>query len=62
MSDPNDKLDLPERLSLQSAIDTHVDQVLGLVNGNKSRAAKILRIERRTLYRMLARRKASAVP
>ena len=42
----------------ETLADTEADQirrVLGTVSGNKSRAAKILGIERKTLYRKLER-------
>lgn len=45
-----------ERLSLRELEDRYVDSVLGLTGGNKVRAAEILGIDRRTLYRRERRR------
>lgn len=48
---------MPEHLSLQHVKDKHIDEVLASVDGNMTSAAKILRISRRTLYRMLEGRR-----
>jgi DNA-binding NtrC family response regulator len=40
-----------ERLSLRELEDRYVDSILALTGGNKVRAAEILGIDRRTLYR-----------
>jgi DNA-binding NtrC family response regulator len=42
---------LRERLSLRELQDRYVDAILALTGGNKVRAAEILGIDRRTLYR-----------
>jgi ActR/RegA family two-component response regulator len=52
-------VDCPEHLSMAYVKEQHIDSVLASVNGNKSQAALILRVDRRTLYRWLADRKAS---
>ncbi len=46
-----------ERLSLQELEDRYVEAVLRLTGGNKVRAAEILGIHRRTLYRRAERRR-----
>lgn len=44
----------PEELpTLQAVADRYIQMVLGAVEGNKTRAAKILGMDRRTLYRKL---------
>lgn len=53
MSRPATPVDMPEQLSLEYVKQKHVTDVLASVGGNKSRAAQILRVDRRTLYRML---------
>jgi len=40
-----------QRLSLRELEDRYLDEVLALTGGNKVQAAKILRIDRKTLYR-----------
>jgi two-component system response regulator HydG len=40
----------------------YVRQVLGAVNGNKTHAARILGIDRRSLYRRLETPKTAAAP
>ncbi len=48
----------PNDVATESLADTEADQirkVLTAAGGNKSRAAKILGIERKTLYRKLER-------
>lgn len=47
-----------ERLSLQELEDRYVDAVLRLTGGNKVRAAEILGIHRRTIYRRAERRQS----
>lgn len=49
------KVDAPEHLSLAYVKEQHIKTVLASVDGNKSKAAEILRVDRRTLYRMLKR-------
>jgi two-component system response regulator HydG len=44
-----------ELITLQAMESRYVQRVLNLVGGNKTRAAEILGVDRRTLYRMLAR-------
>ncbi len=44
---------MPEHLSLEYVKQKHIEEVLVSVGGNKMHAAKILRVDRRTLYRML---------
>jgi DNA-binding NtrC family response regulator len=46
-----------ERLSLRELEDRYIDQVLDLTGGNKVQAAKILGIDRKTLYRRAERRR-----
>lgn len=46
----------PDHRTLEQVKWDHIDRVLLDVSGNKSRAAKILGIDRRTLYRLLAAR------
>jgi len=46
-----------DRLSLRELEERYIDEVLGLTNGNKVQAAKILGIDRKTLYRRAERRK-----
>jgi DNA-binding NtrC family response regulator len=48
-----------DRLSLRELEERYIDEVLGLTNGNKVQAAKILGIDRKTLYRRAERRKHS---
>ena len=38
-------------MSLHELEDLYIDEVMGSVNGNKVQAAKILGIDRKTLYR-----------
>src|SRR3569832_1986226 len=45
----------PLLCSLAELARAHVQRVLATVSGNKARAARILGIERKTLYRMLER-------
>lgn len=45
----------PSRLPLWVIERDHIEKVLELVEGNKSRAAKILEIDRKTLYTKLER-------
>ncbi len=49
-----------DRLSLRELEERYIDEVLGLTNGNKVQAAKILGIDRKTLYRRAERRKHTA--
>jgi len=44
---------------LQSVIHEHVMNVLAACRGNRSRAARILGIDRKTLYRQLRRAEAA---
>ncbi|HEY5656641.1 MAG TPA: sigma-54 dependent transcriptional regulator [Myxococcota bacterium] len=46
-----------DHLSLRELEERYIDEVLGLTNGNKVQAAKILGIDRKTLYRRAERRK-----
>ena len=49
-----------QHMSLHELQEQYMDQVLELTNGNKVQAAKILRIDRKTLYRRQLRSVASA--
>lgn len=46
-------VDTPEHLALDYVKDKHITEVLASVDGNRTKAAKILRVDRRTLYRWL---------
>ncbi len=48
-------------LTLHELEAEHLSDVLEFTGGNKSQAAQLLGIERRTLYRMLARHEAKAM-
>jgi DNA-binding NtrC family response regulator len=51
-ADPRDLRPLAEtRMSLRELEDRYIDEVLGLTGGNKVKAARILGIDRKTLYR-----------
>jgi DNA-binding NtrC family response regulator len=50
----------PELIPLSELIERYVAQVLEHTRGNRSRAAKILGISRRTLHRMEKRKRVSA--
>ena len=50
---------LAERLNLADLTALYTQRVLAMVGGNKVRAARILGINRRTLYRRAARRAAN---
>jgi DNA-binding NtrC family response regulator len=45
----------PALTSLDDTIQRHITRVLAATDGNKKRAAEILGVDRRTLYRMLER-------
>jgi two-component system, NtrC family, response regulator HydG len=49
-----------ELITLAELERRYMARVLALVNGNKTRAAGILGIDRRTLYRMLDRESSAA--
>jgi two-component system, NtrC family, response regulator HydG len=51
-----------ELVTLEELEQRYLARVLVLLNGNKTRAAKILGVDRRTLYRMLDRLDPSAIP
>ena len=46
----SDPLELP---SMQQVEERHIRRVLAAVGGNKTLAAKVLKLDRRTLYRKL---------
>jgi transcriptional regulator of acetoin/glycerol metabolism len=48
-------LELP---SMQEVEERHIRRVLTAVNGNKTLAAKVLKLDRRTLYRKLKKQDA----
>ena len=52
----------PEQLTLNAAINRHIQYVLQLNRGNKLRAARQLDISRSTLYRILAGESISSAP
>jgi transcriptional regulator of acetoin/glycerol metabolism len=54
---PTAQYEVTTATSLRFLVDRHLWMVLRDVDGNKSRAAKILGIDRRSLYRMLDRAK-----
>jgi transcriptional regulator of acetoin/glycerol metabolism len=49
---------LDEALSLDEVVRQHVLSVVAAADGNKSKAAKLLGVPRRTLYRLLTRYEA----
>jgi DNA-binding NtrC family response regulator len=49
---------IDRRLTLRELEDIYVDEVLAATGGNKVQAARILGINRRTLYRRGERRKS----
>jgi two-component system response regulator AtoC len=49
-------------VSLDAMVERYVERVLLHTGGNRTRAAQVLGISRRTLHRMAARRKPSAAP
>ena len=49
------KRPLPDLPSLDEVFQVHVEHVLAVCGGNRNAAAVILRIDRKTLYRMLRR-------
>ena len=49
-----------ERPTLQLLERRYIDRVLSRTGGNKTRAAEVLGIDRRTLNRMFARERAAA--
>ena len=51
--------DMNEMRDLQSVIREHVMNVLAACRGNRSRAPRILGIDRKTLYRQLRRAEAA---
>ncbi|HBP20439.1 MAG TPA: sigma-54-dependent Fis family transcriptional regulator, partial [Planctomycetes bacterium] len=54
LADRGGELDSPEvMLSLQELERRHIERVLAAVGGNKARAARILGLDRKTLYRRL---------
>jgi DNA-binding NtrC family response regulator len=48
------------QLTLREVEDRYIDEILGLTGGNKVRAARILGIDRKTLYRRAERRAAES--
>ena len=46
---------VPEMVSLEEVERLHIERVLKSVDGNKSKAANILGVDRRTLYRKVER-------
>ncbi|NUP12721.1 MAG: sigma-54-dependent Fis family transcriptional regulator [Polyangiaceae bacterium] len=49
--------DTTELVTMQEMENRYIDRVLKLVDGNKSRAAEVLGVDRRTLYRKLEQRR-----
>jgi transcriptional regulator with PAS, ATPase and Fis domain len=52
---PRDDIDAPNEQLLSTAQRAQIDRVLRQVNGNKTEAARLLGISRRSLYRWLDR-------
>jgi DNA-binding NtrC family response regulator len=55
------EFNFPDRPSLEEIKKRYVHHVLQMTNGNVSATARILNVDRRSLYRMLARYKMGAV-
>jgi len=49
-----------QRMTLREVEDLYIDEILSLTGGNKVRAARILGIDRKTLYRRAERRSAES--
>lgn len=53
---------LDDDLPLREFGELYMEYVLATCNGNKVKAAKILGVDRRTIYRIIARKESRGIP